>query len=195
MRTIVAALLSLLPAACIAQNASTSFLVFLRNDGRTWCGYTDTTAFRIASDSVRPTESARVTYSSGKLTQLTYQATSESGDWIVVDSYTPAKSGLRLRRANLLTQEDRKIIQEATISGTRTPHFRTVDVSTLNGLKATLSDVDYPDVPVRYPLTQFPFMRLVKLMRSQSASRLCRKLDDAGLSMAPADPNSAPNPA
>lgn len=176
------ALLSFLPATCVAQSTSTSYWLLLQNDSRTWCGYSDSSAFRMVADTVRPTESARVTFSAGALTELTYQATPESGDWIVVDRYTPAKSGLKLRRAYLLTQENRKIIREATIDGRQLPHFHTMSVTTLDGRKTTISSVDYPDIPVRNQLSKFDFMPLAEQMKTGSQRSICQSspLDSHG---------------
>jgi hypothetical protein len=52
---------------------------------------------------------------SGKLTEVTDQVEPESGDWIVIDKYTPSNNEVHLRRANLLTQENLEVIQSAVI--------------------------------------------------------------------------------
>jgi hypothetical protein len=104
MRLVAARLVfAAVSSSASAQASSKSYWFLSKDDGRTWCGYSDMTEFESEADNLKPNESARVTYSSGKLTELTYQVESESGDWIVIDTYTPLHNEMLLRRANLLT--------------------------------------------------------------------------------------------
>jgi hypothetical protein len=167
-------------AAC--SNAETvpvpeSYSVLLKDDGQTWCAYKNPTEFQAEATNLKPTESARITYSANKLMELTYQVEAESGDWIVIDKYTPTDGGAVLRRANLLAQEGLQVIQEAVIRGDKADPFRVVSVSTLDGKKAELPTIDFPEVSIRTNLSAAPFVRVVTEMRSQSVGKLCKKVD------------------
>jgi hypothetical protein len=161
--------------ACFAgQTISESYSVLLKSDGHTWCAYKDSEEFKSEAAAVKPTESARVSYLSSKLTELTYQIEAESGDWIVIDKYTPSDVDVLLRRANLLVQENLQIIQETVIHGGKADAFHLVSVTTLDGKKAELpANIDFPSVPVKSDLLATPFMRVISEMRRRSAGKLC----------------------
>lgn len=163
-----------------AQGSPKSYWLLLTpRAGHVWCGFSDTTAFEAEASKLMPTESARVTYSSGKLTEVTDQVEPESGDWIVIDKYTPSNNEVHLRRANLLTQENLEVIQSAVIRAGKVGPFRVVGVTTLEGKKATISSMDFyfPDVPVRTSMARIPFMAIVTEMRSRSISKVCKDLE------------------
>jgi hypothetical protein len=71
------------------QPPSQSYAALARDDGRTWCAYTDPSEFESEVTKLMPAESARVAYNATQLVELTYQVQPESDDWIVVDLYTP----------------------------------------------------------------------------------------------------------
>lgn len=178
MRLVAAVLVfAAVSSSASAQASSKSYWLLSRDSGHTWCGYSDMTDFKSEADKLKPTESAIVTYSSGKLTELTYQVEPESGDWIVVDKYTPSDNKVFLRRANLLTQENLQVIQSAVIRDGNAEPLRVVSVTTLEGKKTKASNVDFPNVPVRTTLARISFMAVVAEMRSQSISKVCRKLE------------------
>lgn len=153
-----------------------TYSVMLRDDGQTWCAYKDAAEFQAEAEKVKPTDSARVTLSAEKLSEVTYQVEAESGDWIVVDKYTPKDGGADLRRASLLTQDNRQVIQEAAIHAGKAGPFRVISVSTLDGKKAELSpNAELPEVPVQTNLDALPFVNLVIELRRQSAGQLCKK--------------------
>jgi len=142
-----------------------------------WCGYTDTTVFKSEANTLKPTESSRVTYSFGKLTELTYQVEPESGDWIVIDKYTPSANEVLLRRANLLTQEDLQVIQSTVIRDGNVEPLHVVSVTTLDGQKTEASNIDFPKVPVKTSLTGIPFMAIVAEMQRRPTAKVCKKLE------------------
>ena len=161
-----------------AASESGSIFVLLREDGQTWCAYKYAAAFQAEVERAKPTDSARVTFSADKLTELAYQIEAESGDWVVVDKYTPKDGVVVLRRATLLAQENLQVIQEATIRGGKAGPFRLMSVGTLDGKSAELSpNADLPDVPVQTNLDAVPFVRLVVELRRQSAGQICKKLN------------------
>lgn len=167
-----------LPPTPEAAPPPDSYSVLLSEDGQTWCAYKNSAVFQAEVERVKPTDSARVTFSAEKLTELTYQVEAESGDWIVVDKYTPKGSGAVLRRAYLLAQENRQVIQEATILGGKAGPFRMISVSTLDGKTANLSpNADLPKVPVQTNLDAVPLVQLVIELRRQSAGLLCKKVN------------------
>jgi hypothetical protein len=173
---VVAALvLTALSCAASAQVASTTYWLLLKQDGHTWCGYTDMAEFTSDVKNRTPTESARATYAFDKLIEVTYQVGSESGDWVVVDKCMPANDQLILRRANSLAQDNLRIIEETSIHGGRVEPFHVLSTTTLDGTKAEApSSVDLPSVSVITDLSKTPFLTVVAEMRQQSISKLCR---------------------
>jgi len=161
-------------ACSAAQPASESFNLLLKGDGHTWCAYKDSADFKADAAILKPTDSARIAYQASTIVELTYQVEAESGDWIVVDQYTPSNTDILLRRANLLSQENLQIIQETKIHDGKASAFNVVSVTTLNGKKAELSNVDFPAVPVKTDLLKQPFVRVVTEMRSRGVAKLCK---------------------
>ena len=159
-----------------AQTSSKSYWLLSR-DGHMWCGYTDTTVFKSEANTLKPTESSRVTYSFGKLTELTYQVEPESGDWIVIDKYTPSANEVLLRRANLLTQENLQVIQSTVFRDGNVEPLHVVSVTTLDGQKTKASNIDFPNVPVKTSLTGIPFMAIVAEMQRRPTAKVCKKLE------------------
>lgn len=178
MRTVTTIILAWLAVCSNAQTilVSESYSLLLKDDGQTWCAYSNKAEFQAEATNLKPTESARITYFAGKLTELTYQVEAESGDWIVVDKYTLMDIGTVLRRENLLAQENLQVIQEAVIRGDIVGSFRVVSVSTLDGKKTELSNVDFPEVAVKANLSATPFIRVVGEMRDRSLGKLCKNM-------------------
>jgi hypothetical protein len=175
VRALLAAVFALGSVACsAAQPASESFSVLLEDDGHTWCAYTNQDEFRADVAALKPTDSVRITYQANALADLTYQIEAESGDWIVIDKYTPSNGDLLVKRANLLAQENLQVTQEATIHDGKAGPFHIVSVTTLDGKKAELSNVDLPAVPVKTDLADQTFVRVVAEMRSRALAKLCK---------------------
>lgn len=178
---LVATMLMLGLAACSSAQTiqrSESYLLLLTDDGHTYCGYTDPVEFETVAMSLKPLESARITYSADRLLEFTYQVEAESGDWIVVDKYTATEDGANLRRANLLATGNLQVIQEAVILAGTVGPLRTINVITLDGKETKLPpNVDFPEISIKTDLLADPFMRVVAEMRSQSTSMLCKTLD------------------
>jgi hypothetical protein len=167
--------LTALTLGASAQVTSVSYQLLLNSEGHTWCGYTDTAAFTSDIKKLDPTESARVTYSAGKLIEVTYQFAPESGDWVVVDKYTPSNDGLILRRANLLTQDNLQVIEETSIRRGKLEPFRVVSTTTLDGKKAEASPIDLPRVSVKTNFSEMPFWSVVAEMRRRAIPKLCKQ--------------------
>jgi hypothetical protein len=164
-----------LSCGAYAQVASTSYWLLLKDNGHTWCGYADTAEFRSDVKNLKPLESARVTFSSDKLMEVTYQLSAESGDWVVVDKYTPSNDRLVLRRANLLQQPPGfEIIEETSIHGGKVEPFHVVSTTTLDGKTVDASNADIPAVSVVTNLSEAPFVAVVTEMRRRSVSKLCK---------------------
>jgi hypothetical protein len=96
----------------------------------------------------------------------------------VVDQYTLSADGAVLRRANLLAQDRRQIIEEAIIRGGRVQPLRVVSVETLDGKKAELlPTTDLPEVPAQTePGTAFA-VQLVLELRRQTIGQLCKRVN------------------
>jgi hypothetical protein len=159
---LVSTLAIALPGLAFSQVSSGTYWFASGPLRTTWCGYSNEEAFKDDVENQKPTESARVVFSSGKVKELTYQVQPESGDWIVIDKYKSNPRGMAVKRAILLAQENRQIIQRSTIRGSTASPLRIVSIATLDGKKAKSSKVDYPEVRIRTNLSDFPFMKLVK---------------------------------
>jgi hypothetical protein len=160
---VVAALvLTALSFGAPAQVASTTYWLLSKQDGHTWCGYADMAEFTSDVKNRTPTESARATYASDKLIEVTYK-------------FTPANDQLILRRANSLAQDNLRIVEETFIHGGRVEPFHILSTTTLDGTKAEApSSIDLPSVSVITDLSKTPFLAAVAEMRRQSISKLCR---------------------
>jgi len=175
VRKLIAVVIVLGSVACsAAQSVLESFNVLLKDDGRTWCAYRNPDEFKVDVATLRPTDSVRITYQENALVELTYQIEAESGDWIVLDKYTPSNGDLLLKRAVLLAQENLQIIQESVIHEGKLGAFHIVRVTTLDGKNAEMSDVDLPTVPAKTDLLGQPFVQVVMDLRSRSLSKLCK---------------------
>jgi hypothetical protein len=166
-----------LAAACSAAQPplEKSYSGFLKNDGNIWCVYEDMAEFESEAAVVVPTTSARVSFVSGVLTELTYQTQPESADWVVVDKYVPSSGDVLLRRANLLASPQLIIMQEARVDDGTVSTFRITSVTTLDGIERELPPtVDFPVVPVIRDLMAIPFMRVVGEIRRDSVGTLCK---------------------
>lgn len=158
--------------AC-AQSTSETYWLLFKNDERTWCGYTDMAEFTSEAGGLITTESARASYSSGKLMEITYQVQPESGDWVVIDKFMLSESEILIRRASLLVQENLQIIQEAKIHSETMEPFRVVSITTLDGKETKASGIETPVVSVRTSLSQMPFAKVLEEMRLRSIGKLC----------------------
>lgn len=155
-----------------------SYSALLLQDAQTWCAYNSPSDFQSKVATAQPTESARVSFTANKLTELTYQTSAESGDWILVDKYTVRGGGVVLRRANLLAQENLQVIQESYIREGKVGPFRLVRVSTLDGRKAELSpEVDLPEVAAQTDLLNSPPVQVAVELRSTGVKSICKKVN------------------
>lgn len=160
-----------------AQTASQSYWLLSKDDGQTWCGYEKQAAFKSIADTLEPIQSVRVSYSSDTLSDLTYKVNAESGDWIVIDKYTPAGTEIRLLRATLFVQAELQVIEDATIRHGKVGPFRIDSVTTFAGKRAEVPNgIDFPNVPIWTDLAATPFMTVVAEMRGRSLVTLCRSV-------------------
>lgn len=164
-----------------AQKAAPSRYWLLREEDRgVWCGYTDEATFNSAAERVKPAEAVKVTYMSGRLLDLTYQVEPESGDWLVIDKYTPTRrNAILLLRTTRLTQQRLEVIQDTTIRRGKAQPLRRVSVTTFEGKpledpQAQASVIDFPSVPVEARLAASVWMSVVTDMRHRSLTTLCK---------------------
>lgn len=161
--------------ACSAARAlPESYSAFLKDDGHTWCAYKDPAEFQSAVETIKPTESARMTYVSSTPAEITYQVEAESADWIVIDRYILVKEEVLLKRANLMAQQNLQVIQETTIHAGQAEAFHIVSVTRLDGTNADLPRVDFPSVPVSTDPLSLPFVPVIAEMRSRDIGKLCK---------------------
>lgn len=170
MRFIAIALL----AMSFGASAQTYWLM-QEDSGHTWCGYTSAVDFTTDAEKLRPTDSVKVTYSAGKLAEFIYQLEPASGDWLVVDTYTPSTDALILRRTNLLTREGLQIVQETSIRGGKVEPFRVVGAKALSGKASKdFNDSDLPSVKVITDLSGLPFLAVASDMSKLPLPKFCR---------------------
>lgn len=162
-----------MPCALCAQSATHTYWAVLRDYGE-WCAYANEARFRSIVDKSPPLESAKVTYVSDTLREVTYQAQAESGDWMVIDRYTLTDTGTVLRRGNVFVGQQVEVVQEATIRNGRAGPFRVTKVASLQPKqKPDTVDLDYPGVPVVTDLNAAPYMTLVTSVRRGSMNSAC----------------------
>lgn len=169
--------MSFVTSIASAQGFARSYWLVADSEHHQWCGYTDPTAFQAAAVKFRATESAIVTYTLGKLNELTHQIGAADGAWIVIDRYTPAGGALQLQRTSMLAAQNLKVEQQASVHGAQVPPLRTVAVMTLQGQPASApANLALPSVAVMTNLDSAPYMLLVTQMRHESNPSLCRRL-------------------
>ena len=118
--------------------------------------------------------SAKVTYMSGTLREVTYKAQAESGDWIIIDRYTLTDTGTVLRRANVFAGQQVEVVQEAAIRNGKAEPLRADSVASLDPKqKADTVDLDYPDLPVVTNLRRTPYVTLAAFIRRSSVVWAC----------------------
>ena len=167
-------LAAILMAMSCAASAQTYWLM-AQDGGHTWCGYANAVEFTTDAERLKPVDSVKVTYSADKLAEFIYQLEPESGDWIVVDTYTPSGDAMILRRTNLLTRESLQIVQETSIRAGKAEPFRVVGTQALGGKASkAFSDGDLPAVKVITTLSDQPFLAVAADMRKQSLPKLCK---------------------
>lgn len=178
MRRIVLLIgMSLATSIASAQGFSRSYWLVADNQRHEWCGYTDPNAYQSAAAKLKATQSAIVTYKLGELTELTQQWVADNGSWIVIDQYTPSHGVLQLQRTNMLSQQNLRVVQSASIQAGKVGPLRTVQVTRLEGQPASApANLQLPSVAVMTNLDKAPYMLLVTQMRHESIPALCRRL-------------------
>lgn len=162
-----------MPCALSAQSTTHTYWVVLRDDS-TWCGYVNEAKFKSIVDKAPPLESAKVTYVSDTLREVTYQAQAESGDWIVIDRYALTDTGTVLRRANEFAGQQVEVVQEATIRNGRAGPFRVTEVASLKARqKPDTVGLDYAGISVVTDLNATPYMAVVTAIRQRSLVWAC----------------------
>ena len=165
--------LATLPCMLSARSTSRTYWLMTRDDGL-WCGYKNEAAFKAKVDKAPPLESAKLTYVSDTLREVTYQAQAESGDWIVIDQYTLTDNGTVLRRANVFAGQELEVVQEAAIRNGKAEPLRAVSAAPLDPKqKADTVDLDYPDLPAVTNLNGTRYVTLAAFIRRSSVVWAC----------------------
>lgn len=174
MRLIVCTVaLAAMPCALAAQSTTHTYWAVLRDYGE-WCAYANEARFKSIVGKSPPLESAKVTYVSDTLREVTYQAQAESGDWMVIDRYTLTDTGTVLRRGNVFAEKQVEVVQEATIRNGRAGPFRVTRVASLQSKqKPDTVGLDYPGMPVVTDLNATPYIALVTSVRRGSMNSAC----------------------
>jgi hypothetical protein len=140
---IVVLLLCALSAAVAAQGGSSTYYHSLIADKGIWCGYSDHAEFIAQEEIHNPGNDASVIYSStGELREISYDSVPHSGDWRIVDTYTPLGKGvLRLVWENALGIDRVNVVQDANIREGKAEPFRIKSVTTQGDGKPTKVDL------------------------------------------------------
>lgn len=169
--------MSLATSIASAQNFARSYWLVADDQRHEWCGYSDPSAFQATAARLKATQSAIVTYTLGRLTELTQQRVSDDGNWIIIDRYTPSHGAVLLQRTNMLSRQNLRVVQTASIHGSQVAPLRTVDVTTMQGQPASPpANLALPAVAVMLDLNSAPYMLLVTQMRHESIPTLCRRV-------------------
>ncbi|HEX4049567.1 MAG TPA: hypothetical protein VHY19_01635 [Steroidobacteraceae bacterium] len=169
--------MSLATSIASAQGFAKSYWLVADNQRHEWCGYAEPSAFQSAAVKLKATQSAIVTYTLGKLTELTHQVLADNGSWVVIDRYTPSHGAVELQRTNMLSQQNLRVVQRASIQASKAAPLRTVLVTTLQGQPASApASLTLPTVAVMTDLNSAPYMLLVTQMRHESITTLCRRV-------------------
>lgn len=159
-----------------AQGFSRSYWIVADAQRHEWCGYSDPSAYQVAATRLKATQSAIVTYTLGKLTELTQQQVGDNGSWIIIDRYTPSKGAVLLQRTNMLSRQNLRVVQTSSIRGGQAAPLRTVEVTTMQGQPATPpANLALPEAAVMVDLNSAPYLLLVKQMRHEDIPTLCRR--------------------
>lgn len=169
--------MSLATSIASAQNFSRSYWLVADDQRHEWCAYSDPSAFQEAAARLKATQSAIVTYTLGKLTELTQQAVADNGNWIIIDHYTPAHGDVLLQRTDMLSRQNLRVVQTTSIHGNQAAPLRTVEFTTLQGQPAKPpATLTLPAAAVMLDLNSAPYMLLVTQMRHESIPTLCRRV-------------------
>ena len=79
-----------------------------------------------------------------------------------------------------MAQVGLEVIQDAIIRGASVGPLDVTSVTTLDGKKAELGDVDLPEVPIQTNLSANLVLKVVGEMRSRSLSKLCKTPASSG---------------
>src|ERR1700722_8039082 len=128
------------PAWMCSQNATVT-LGFLENsDTHQWCRYGDESAWKADVDRTRAIRVGGLIYSKGKLTEIAFTQTAESGDWTAFDRYFIGKDGQpeKLERSVSVLPGDRKIRSVYSFNDGK-PRRLSISIETLStGKPATI---------------------------------------------------------
>jgi hypothetical protein len=181
MRSIAALLLIFGGCSAFGAEAGKVYYLLFSETAHSWCGYTEEDRFKTDVANVSPFETTRISYRNGDMVEFTYQLSAESGDWVVVDTYTPRAADLAVKRANLLSQQQVTIIQEGFVKGGRIGNLRDVETTSFDGKSLALEKkirdgMDLPRVPVLTDLTKTLQVTLVSEMQRRATDFLCERV-------------------
>jgi hypothetical protein len=164
MKSLMAGIV-LLAVCATAQGAPSTYFGLETADAITWCGYSDKAEFDAAALRQPPDRAAKVSYSPrGELLEIDLQMQDGTGDWRVVDTYTPSRGAVRLVRHYFAGGGE--VVQETVIRAGKAAPFRITSGAARTGLAS---------VPASASLDEIPFKAVAAQMHQKSIQRLCRK--------------------
>lgn len=158
------------------QTPTQSYSFLLDENAHTWCGYASEKKFQERAAQVQPEESARVVYKAGRLSEITYETQSESGDWIVIDTYHLSLQRITLRRVVTFAQGGIQVVQEGVVTKGRSTHLSLVSAKAPDGSTVKVTNIDLPTVAIQEDPSGFPFIKLVESIKKQSLSMSCLRV-------------------
>ncbi len=151
--------------------------MLLENDAtRQWCAYGSETRWKKDRDRTEALAVGSVTYADGHIAQITVTEEGESGDWIVKDQYSLARTGditSLLRRIHVLPGR-RSVTIRYRICKRKAIETARVEKDLSTGAVLTRPEAIWlPDYPIRTRVEQFPYAAMFKLGQRLLSGRHC----------------------
>jgi hypothetical protein len=159
----------LLLGAAPAASGKTLYFA-LSEDGARWCGSTSKALYEQSNGP----EAAKVTFAGGRVSRLTNQISTPSGDWIVTDEYVVAVGMVRLERQVGLANVEVQGVKRGAARIGQPIRLKLISARWPDGSSAVASGWYDPPVPVTSNVETFPFVRLGRTMLRQNLRRLCQ---------------------
>ena len=164
-------------SASMSSQNTTATLRFLENsDAHQWCRYGDESVWKADVDLARAIRVGGLMYSKGKLTEIAFTQTAESGDWTAFDRYLIGQDGQpeKLERSISVLPGDRKIRSVYSFNDGK-PMRLSISIETLSTGKPAAIGVSYvPPIPIVGRVRNFPFWRLIDAEFPKQIGKICR---------------------
>jgi hypothetical protein len=144
-------------------------------DTRQWCAYSNESIWNMDVQSLAASSVGGLIYEDGRLIQIIWTQSDESGDWTVFDRYFVDHNGQpeRLERITNVLPGDRSVKDVFLITGGKLSR-RSRAVSSLSTNKAAqLGSTWLPNIPVRVATKNFPFSMFIGRTMPSNSRKTC----------------------